>query len=229
MKQALFSILMLILLGGCTKSQINDSLVEPVHLNGPAIATILPLSLGEGHFADCVQAELAKNISEIKFIAGDKFRDALFPWFEPSTFPKNMEDLGATMNQPLVLDRIQSIGIRFIIFVGGHKLKGEFDGPFTFVGGFGAAGAFGYISSDRKTEIKAVLWDLEKMVSLGEVEVEKSGSFKWIGLILPIPIPDVTESSACRETAERIANCLKSANSHGDKWDGALLKDSFRW
>jgi len=167
---------------------------------------------GEEKFANCVQEELAKNVSGLKFIAEDRFRDALFPWFESGTFPRSIEELDLTMNQPLVLDRIQSIGIRFVIYVGGYKSKGKFDGPFMVTGGFGAAGALGYTSADRKTEIKAVVWDLEKRVSLGEVDVEKSGSFKWIGLIIPIPIPDATESAACRETAERISNCLKSAD-----------------
>jgi len=217
MKQVFFFISMIFLLIGCTNSQFKDSLVEPAYSNQPIIVTLLPMNQAEKEFAECVQTELEKNIPALKFIPGDKFRDALFPWFEPNTFPKNIEDLTSTMHQPLVVNRIQSIGIRVVIFVGGYSWKGKFDGPFMVAGGFGAGGAFGYISSDRKTEIKAVLWDLGKIVSLGEVEVEKSGSFKWIGLILPIPIPDVTESEACRETAERISNCLKCADSHSDK------------
>ena len=75
----------------------------------------------------------------------------------------------------------------------------------------------GYTSSDRKSEISAVIWDLEKRVSLSEVKSEKSGSFRWIGLILPIPIPDATESEACRETAEQIGNCLERVDSNRDK------------
>ena len=212
MKQALLFITIIVLSVGCTKSQIKDSLVRPAHSNRPSIATIVPMNPGEEKFANCVQEELAKTDSELTFIAEDRFRDALFPWFEPCTFPRSTEELDSRMNQPLVLDCIQSIGIRFVIFVGGYKLKGEFDGPFTVVGGFNAAGALGYTSAYRKTGIKAAIWDLERRVSLGEVEVERSGSFKWIGLIIPIPIPDATESGACRETAERISNCLKCAD-----------------
>lgn len=202
-------IFMILALVSCTKTQVKDSPIETPQINQPAIATVLSTNVTDNTLAECVQRELEIDIPNLKFIPEDKFRDALFPWFEPNTSPQSIEDLGSLMNHPLVQDRIQSIGVHFIIFVGGYQFKGEFGGPFMVVGGFGAAGAFGYISADRKTQITAVIWDFKKKVSLGEVKTEKSGSFKWIGLILPIPIPDASESAACRETAARIWNCLK--------------------
>ena len=220
MKHTLVFILTLsMVVFGCSKSQVKDYLVEPTYSNQLTIVTILPISGVDKKYAECVKMELANNISELKIIPEEIFRDALFPWFESSTAPKSIEDLGTTMNRPLVLDRIRRIGIRYVIFVGGSKIKEQFSGPFIVVGGFGAAGAFGYTSSDRTTEITAVIWDLEREISLGEVEVEKSGSFKWIGIILPIPIPVFTESNACSEAAKRISNCLTGKGLHMDELD----------
>ena len=207
-KNTFIFMIMIIVLAGCAKTQINDSLVEISHINQPATATVLSANVKDKSFAECVQKELENYIPILKFIPEDKFREALFPWFEPSTSPQSIEGLGSMMNNLLVQDRIRSIGIRFVIFVAGHESKGKFGGPFFAGGGYGAVGALGYTSSDRKSEISAVIWDIKEMASLGDVQVEKSGSFKWIGLILPIPIPDSTRSGACSEAAKRISNCL---------------------
>ncbi|MFC1534800.1 hypothetical protein ACFL7M_15710 [Thermodesulfobacteriota bacterium] len=215
MKNKLITISALILIiFSCAKTQVKDSLIESPHINQPVSATVLSKNVKDKSFADCVKKELKNNISTLKFIPEDKFREALFPWFEPSTYPKSVEKLGSMMNNHLVQDRIQSIGIRFIIFVGGYESKEKFGGPFIVAGGFGAVGALGYTSSDRKSEISAIIWDVKEMASLGDVQVEKSGSFKWIGIILPIPIPDFTKSKACSETAKRLSNCLTGKRSH---------------
>lgn len=217
-RQLIFISTLTLIVFGCAKSQVVDTLVQPAYSDQASIVTILPMNLREKKFAECVQAELAKSSPELKFIAEEEFRDALFPWFEPSTIPNSEQELSSMMNHPQVRERIQSIGIRFVIFVGSYKFKGV-NGAFFAVGGFGSAGVFGYTSADRKFKLWAVIWDLEKMVSLGEVEVGKSGSVKLIGIILPIPIKVqfFTESGVCRETAERISNCLKGKVSHGDK------------
>jgi hypothetical protein len=212
-KNTFISMIMIIVLVGCTKTQINDSLVKASPINQSATATVLSANVKDKSFAECVQKELENYIPILRFIPEDKFREALFPWFEPSTSSQTMEDLGSMMNNLLVQDRIRSIGIRFVIFVAGHESKGKFGGPFFAGGSYGGVGALGYTSSDRKSEISAVIWDIKEMASLGDVQVEKSGSFKWIGLFLPIPIPDSTRSGACSETAKRISNCLTGKTS----------------
>ncbi len=195
---------------GCTKSQVKDSLIEAAYSNQPTVVTILSMNPGDKDFAECVQRELANNISALEFIAEDIFRDSLFPWFEYGSVPRSLEDLDLTINQPLVLARLQSMGIRFAIFVGGHGVKGEFSGPFYcgYALGGGGGGCVGYMSALRKTEITAVIWDLARMVSLGDLHVETSGTFKWIGFYLPIPIPCFTKGTACSETAKTISDCI---------------------
>lgn len=219
MKRAVVIFFMIMVLHGCTKPQVKDSSKGASPVDQPVAATILSTDSEDRGFADCVQRELKNRISGLEFVPEDRFRDALFPWFEPSTAPTEIGQLASIMKKTLVRDRIQSLGIRFVIFVGGFTSKEEFKGPFMVTGGYGAAGALGYTSSDRKTAISAVVWDIKKMASLGDIQVEKTGSFKWIGVILPIPIPDTTKSSACTETAKGISDCIPAKGSLKDQSD----------
>ena len=162
---------------GCTKTHVKDSLLRTPRINQPATATVLSINVKDKIYAKCVQKELENYISILKLIPEDNFREALFPWFELSTCPKSVEELASIMDNHLVQDRIRSIGLRFIIFVGGHESKEEFHGPFLFGADIHGVVFLGYTSSERKNEISAVIWDINEMVSLGDVQVEKSG--RW--------------------------------------------------
>ena len=75
-------------------------------------------------------------------------------------------------------------------------------------------------SNERETHIRTTVWDLKEIVRVGDTDI----SFKGIvvggfGLIPPFVyiIPAFTETSACKETAKRISNCLKGKVSGTDK------------
>lgn len=59
--------------------------------------------------------------------------------------------------------------------------------------------------------------DLRESVSIGDTDIHVKGKVGWLGLIIPVPIPAITESEACSETAKRIPNCLTGKGSQKDK------------
>jgi len=75
---------------GCTKSQIKDSLKAHSLADQYTTAAILPINLKGKEFAECVQEELKEDLQYLKFFPGNKFREAMFPWFEPNTAPRNI-------------------------------------------------------------------------------------------------------------------------------------------
>jgi len=197
---------------GCTKSQIKDSLKAHSLTNQYTTATILPVNLKGKEFAECVKEKLKDDLQYLKFFPGDKFREAMFPWFEPNTAPKKIEEISALLTKPLVKKRIESLGVELLIYVHGYT-KTYYP---TAGGDIIAAGVWG----TRETDIRTTLWDLKEIVRLGDTDISSKGSVGGGITIIPpfvFIIPAFTERNACKETAKRISNCLTGKNSITDK------------
>ena len=197
---------------GCTKSQIKDSLNADSLANQYTTATIFPINLTDKEFAECVQEKLKHNLQYLKFLQGDKFREAMFPWFEPNTAPKNIEELSALLTKPLVKKRIESLGVELLIYVSGYTKETEQEqwGDMLTTG----------FSAKRETRILVTVWDLNEIVRVGDTDISFKGKVGGgYGIIPPFIYiwPAFTESQACSETAERISNSLKSKSPNMDK------------
>jgi len=215
MKRTPFFILLFhLLLFGCMKSQIKESLMVQTHEQQFSAATVLAVDFEDKGFAECVQWRLKKKLPKIEFIRGNTFRDALFPWFEPKTAPRDIAELSAILGKTPVQERMEAIGVELLIYVHGDTNQHGFSG---FHGGYGAAA--GYYSAKRATHIWTTVWDLKGNVRVGDTDVNFQGTVHMPILGLPIIIPVFTESSACNETSKRISNCLKGEGSHKNKFD----------
>ena len=211
MRYKLICILLIVsVILGCTKSQIKDSLKEHSRANQYTTVTIFPINRESKEFAECVQEELKEDFQYLKFVSGDKFREALFPWFEPNTAPQNIEELSALLTKPLVKKRIESLGVELLIYVKGYT-KNDVQGggaPMIAVGGGG----------ERETHIYTTVWDIKEIVRVGDTDISFQGTvYGGIAVVVPFAILAFTESSACKETAKRISNCLTGKVSPTDK------------
>ncbi len=217
MKRTLFFILIVnILLSGCMKSQTKDSLMVQTHEQQFSVATVLAVDFEDKGFAECVQWGLENEFPKIKFIPGDSFREAFFPWFEPNTAPRNKGELSAILSKTPVRERIEAIGVELLIYVYGDTNRLRFSG----FGVSGGGAAVGYLSAKRETHIWTTVWDLkDNNVRVGDTDVNIQGTVHMPIIGLPIIMPVFTESSACNETSKRISNCLKGEGSHKNKFD----------
>jgi len=197
---------------GCTKSQIKDSLNADSHANQYTTVTIFPINLTDKEFAECVQEKLKHDLQYLKFLQGDKFREAMFPWFEPNTAPKNIEELSELLTKPLVKKRIESLGVELLIYVSGYTKETEQEQ-------WGDQLTIGF-SAKRETRILVTVWDLSEIVRVGDTDISFKGTVGGgYGIIPPFIYiwPAFTESNACNETAKRISNCLTGKVSSTDK------------
>ena len=151
----------------------------------------------------------------MKIVPEDKFRDALFPWFESNTFPNDIDELSNLMNNDFVRERIESLGVRFVILIHGLTAQSKLEGG---GGGVGVA-AVGILAAERETRIHATVWDLNEVVSLGDVNAESQGDVGTIIIGLPIPMLAFTESTACSEVAKQISNCITGRGLYLEKPD----------
>ena len=204
----LFICIICILLFGCIKSQTKDSLIVQTHEQQFSAASVLSVDFEDEKFARCVQRGLKTKLTEISFIPGDKFRNYLYPWFEPSTAPKEIGELSAILSKAPVRERIRTLGVELLIYVYGDTFQSKLDGDISVNSGL----AVGYLAAERKTHIWTTVWNLKEKAIIGTTDVNFQGTVHLPVLGLPIVIPAFTESSACSETVMRISNSL-SGNS----------------
>ncbi len=207
----------IISLFGCMKSQIEDSLITSSHLYQATTITILSKNPDDKNFAECIQKELKKDLPNLTVIHEDRFRDALFPWFEYRTAPKDAKELSVTLNKPFIRSHLESIGVEILVYVHGETSQSNLDGPGFCGAGYGGGGCLGYLSADRETHIATTVWNLKEGISIGNTDTHFQGKVRMPMFIIPIPIPAFTEGAACSETARRISDRLKNNNPLEDK------------
>jgi hypothetical protein len=211
MKYKFLCILIIIsIIFGCTKSQIKDSLKARHPEDQYTTATIFPINLESKEIAECIQGKLKEDLQYLKFVSGERFREALFPWFESNTAPQNIEELSALLSKTLVQKRIESLGVELLIYVIGYtRSRGEST----------SGSMIGLVvSAERETHIWTTVWDLKEIVRVGDTDISFKGPIGGgiIGIV-PFVVLAFTESSACNETAKRISNCLTGKDSITDK------------
>jgi hypothetical protein len=138
--------------------------------------------------------------------ADHHFVDALYPWLEPSTAPANAQGFSTFLARPGVAERVNSMGVRFIVWVDGVTQKTDGGGSIACAAGPGGAGCLGLGWWEKQSDYEATIWDLRDGVNAGTVTTGVKGTSVMIGAIAPIPLIAPVQSTAC----DRLAGQLKS-------------------
>ena len=79
-------------------------------------------------FVACISKNMGKGSEGVTVIGEQAFMDAMFPWFEPRTAPMNTSDLPEIMAQPALADRLEEIGLRYLVWIDGNTQRTESSG-----------------------------------------------------------------------------------------------------
>lgn len=221
-------------LSGCMTAKIEELREAPTHITSTEAIVLLAKPHLEGtgtedKFLDCLERELVgqsisagvadrqragkefaprSNLSDGPFqiYADHHFVDALYPWLEPSTAPANAQGFSAFLARPGVSDRVNEMGVRFIIWIDGATQKTDGGGSIACAAGPGGAGCLGLGWWEKTSDYEATIWDLRNGVSAGSLTTDVKGTSVMIGAIAPIPLIAPVQSTAC----DRLAGQLKS-------------------
>ena len=176
--------------------------------NDSAMA-LVPRIPGDDDWLSCVESGIREGAPAMRFVESERFRDALFPWFEPSVEqPATPEAWAKRLSDAAISETAVEIGARYVLLISGHTENGPMNGSFSCGAGAGAIGCFGFTSGTRNTKLRLTLVDLARREHVGDVEVSESGSFSWLGLGLPIPIISATETEACQRASSNVLGLL---------------------
>ncbi len=178
---------------------------------GEAVSVVSLVSQTGASAAGCVADAIGKADRSIRIVAPARFRDGMFPWFEPGTTPTTVAGLARLMDKPVVRRQVAEFGVRYVVAVGGRTAgkSGQWGG--TVAQGPGVAAMVGGFHYSKTTNLAGVILDLQRKKPVGEVSASASGG-GGAGMLFIVPYlyfaPD-TERITCEAIAGRVVEFLK--------------------
>ncbi|MET0988307.1 MAG: hypothetical protein ABW034_23140 [Steroidobacteraceae bacterium] len=230
----LLTMLSILMLSGCMTAKIEEMREVPTRISSTDAVVLLAKPHLEGSgtedkFLDCLERKLVgENVSAdvaeatrdgrkvdarsslrntpFQLYADDLFVDAFFPWLEPSTAPASANAFATFLQRPGVSDRVNTLGVRYIVWIDGGTKKTDGGGSIACGAGPGGAGCLGLGWWEKHSDYEATIWDLNQGTSVGTVSTDVKGTSVMIGAIVPIPLISPVQRTAC----DRMANQLKA-------------------
>lgn len=215
---------------GCMTSKVEESrqVAASIQANESIVVLKKPQLEGTGteeKFLDCLQERLGGELvhpedgQSAKKRRGDggvpfriygeqEFTDALFPWFEPSTAPASAAGLRSLVERPGVAERLQQIGVRYVVWLDGSTRKTDGGGSVACAVGPGGGGCFGVGWWEKQSDYVATVWDMQTASEIGTVSTDVSGTSVLIGAIAPIPIITPVQRTACDRLSDQLRSFL---------------------
>ena len=206
-------IFLCLVLSGCVSSRIEQSRDTVTGIESDEAMVILGrASYNEretkASFTECIEAELSGGSGAIRLIPQDKFKDDLYPWFEPRTAPTSASELGRLFTEPGVRARIDDAKIRYLAWIDGDTLTtnkgGSMSCTLTTFGG----GCFGMSYWEQDASYQASIWDVNELTTAGKISADASGTSYIAGLVIPIPIIARPGNAACKGLANQLRDFI---------------------
>lgn len=164
----------------------------------------------EQAFIDCVAEKTAKGRDGIDVISNQEFIDAFYPWFEARIAPTEVDDLKTIAHNEKIKDRLESLGIRYLVWIDGSTSRINQNGSVQCaVATGGIPACFGFLSWRAESVYEAVIWDVERNISVGKLSAESKGMSFVPAVVIPIPFIARTQSSACVSLVDQLKEFIE--------------------
>lgn len=194
---------------GCTTTTIDEFRQGETGINAEETVVILGRRQGSNYetsasFVGCVGDRMGRGRNGLVVVPEQEFIDSLFPWFEPRTAPMRSEDLEQLMAQPLVTQRIDEFGIRYIIWLDGQTETTSRSGSMSCSIGPYGGGCFGFGTWEDDSRYEARIWDVTDYRAVGTISADATGQSYMPAVVVPIPLIARVEANACNSLADQL-------------------------
>jgi len=160
----------------------------------------------EASLVSCIGSRLARGTGGVRIIPEAEFVDAFYPWFEARTAPLHPKKLRKVLNQPMVAEKIESLNIRYFVWVEGSTERTNAAGSMTCSIGPGGGGCFGFGSWEDTSNYETTIWDLATFSEVGRVSTEAVGTSYMPAFVIPIPLLAQVEGDACQGMGNQLVS-----------------------
>ena len=106
------------------------------------------------------------------------------------------------------MDRINDIGVRYVIWIDGSTQTLDQGGTMTCAFGAAGGGCLGITWREKESSYEASIWDLKKQQVAGTISADAKGTSYMPALVIPIPMIARTAKAACNGLANQIHSFL---------------------
>ncbi len=207
----------ILLLSACNSTTRIDEYRQGPATNitaGDAVV-VLGRRYSSGHeteidFISCVGRALSSGGENmINVIPEQEFVDALYPYFETSTAPMDVKNLGQLVQNPAIAEKFADFHLRFFIWIDGSTETTDKKGSISCAIGPGGGGCFGFATWDDEANYEASIWDFKNLQLAGKINAETQGTSYMPAIIVPIPMLARVQAGACKSMAQQIKSFLQ--------------------
>ena len=203
-------------LRGCVTSTIENARNETTDSYDGEAVVVMAKSYHQGNeteadYINCIERSLGNGRGALNVLPTQKFIDNLFPWFEPRTAPANTQGLSKLMSKRGVNEAIDSMGVRYIIWLDGDTERVTQGGSLSCVASPGGGGCFGFAWWQDDADYEASIWDLSSIKSAGTITADLSGTSFLPALVVPIPLIARTQAKACSGLTKQLKDFIKNS------------------
>lgn len=213
---ALLMVAVAVFLGGCVTATVQEIREADTGMeDGESIVVLGRRTLPsraetEFGFVSCVSRNMRGGSESVEVIDEQSFRDAMFPWFEPRTAPANTSDLPEIINQPNLAQRLEELGLRYLVWIEGDTDRTDSGGSMTCSVTTAGAGCFGFLTWENDSSYEASVWDIRTGESVGKISSDAVGTSYMPAVVVPLPFIARVRSSACNSMADQLKTFLTS-------------------
>ena len=204
--------LFLLLLGNAACTTINVDHIRMTDslelLKGESVVVLGRKHLAEieteSSLVECLGGKLKSGVKRVSVIPEQTFIREFYPWFEARTAPQHPEKLKRVLEQPLLSQRIQDLGIRYFIWVEGSTERTGSAGSMSCSIAPGGGGCFGFGTWEDTSDYETSIWDVSSFEEVGRISTEAVGTSYMPAFVVPIPLLAQVESDACRGMGKQL-------------------------
>ena len=201
----------LALLAGCKSTTVIDEYREAATTTLTSDESIVVLgrrhSSGyetEDDFISCVGKSLGQGQADISVIPEKDFVDSMYPYFETSTAPMDVKNLGKLAQIPAIAAKFNDFKLRYFVWIDGATERTDSSGSVSCAVGPGGGGCFGFAYWKDEASYEASIWDFKEMALSGKINAETKGTSFMPAIIIPVPLLARVQENACKSLANQI-------------------------
>ena len=158
----------------------------------------------EDDFISCVGRSLGQGQSDISVIPEKDFVDGMYPYFETSTAPMDVKNLGRLAEIPAIAAKFNDFNLRYFVWIDGATERTDSSGSVSCAVGPGGGGCFGFAYWKDEANYEASIWDFKQLALSGKINAETKGTSYMPAIIIPVPMLARVQENACKSLANQI-------------------------